>query len=84
MHFKNGTEAHESDPAIYKDYAGNVRAGVLHSITPASTTCNGMLTYPVPGGVNQLSVTIGDGYSAADAFAAIAALEPKVTVTTTP
>jgi len=73
MHYKNGTEAKDGDAVIAKDYTGTVRAGTLHGLQAKNTTCNGTVAFPMPGGCQQHSVTIGEIYSAADAFAALEA-----------
>lgn len=77
MHYKNGREAKEMDPVIVKTY-DRVMAGVLHSIRPSQTSCNGQVAYPVPGATYNLCETIGNMYHAEDAWAAIEAAQPKV------
>lgn len=76
MHYKNGREAHDGEPVVAETYTGSGKhvAGVLHSTTPGSCSCNGQLAYPIPGGTGHLCVTVGNIYHAGDAFAAI---EPK-------
>lgn len=71
MHYKNGTEAKNGDAVILKRWNGDIGAGTLHSVNAGSTTCNGTVATPVPGGMLQEGVTIGEIYSAADAFAAM-------------
>lgn len=81
MHYKNGTEAHEGDFAIFKDCSGKVGAGILIALSTGCSTCNAQLVYPALGGIERQYVTISDGYLAADAFAA---MEPKITVSASP
>ena len=70
MHYQNGKEAKENDHVIFKDYDG-VKAGTLNKLNALATSCNGLATFAVIGGVEGRAVTIGDCYLAADAFAAI-------------
>lgn len=76
MHYKNGTPAQTGDAVIIKDYNGRIQAGVIHSLNAKATTCNGTVAVPVPGGVIQFCDTVGNMYSAADAFAALEAKQP--------
>ena len=72
MHYKNGREAKEADPIIQLDpYSKKIRVGVLHSLAPSAQTCNGQIAWAVPGGVQQISVTIGDCLHAEDAYLAV-------------
>ena len=76
MHYKNGREAKEGDSIVVNVYVGGtkrVAAGTLHSVIsdPACTTCNGLIAVPIVGGVQSMTVTIGDCYHAEDAFKAI-------------
>lgn len=41
MHYMNGREAKVGDSVVGKDTDGRIFAGVLHTITPGSDTCNG-------------------------------------------
>ncbi len=81
MHFKNGRLAAEGDPVISHQY-NRVVAGTLHSLSEGSTTCNAILARPVPGGIDQRSVTVGDCYHAEDAFAAVEAKLASAEATT--
>lgn len=74
MHYKNGREAHEGDPVIYKGDYNNIRVGTLHCLTPGSSTCNAQAARVIPGGTTQDYVTIGELYHAEDAFLAINSL----------
>ena len=61
MHYINGREAKEGDAVIVKSLYGTkqVRAGVIHSLNAGAETCNGQVAVPIPGGIMQMSVTIG-------------------------
>lgn len=50
-------------------------AGTLHSLMPGSTSCNAQLAVPLPGGVKDYCVTVGNCYHAEDA---LNALEPLI------
>lgn len=76
MHYKNGTPAKDGDAVITKDWNGKVVAGTLHSTNAQSTTCNGQVAVAVPGGVLQGCFTVGEMFSAAEAFAAMEAKLP--------
>lgn len=41
MHYMNGREAKEGDHAIHAKGYPKMKAGVLHSLTASSQTCNG-------------------------------------------
>lgn len=69
MHFKNGTPAHCGDGAISRKGDGNIIAGTIHSLNGKAETCNAVLAVPIAGGHEQIAVTLGDCYSAADAWA---------------
>ena len=75
MHYKNGREAKENDPVIYRpDYPNaKVVAGTIHSLAadPNCTTCNGQISTAIPGGFLTTCVTVGQCYHAEDALAAI-------------
>ena len=68
MHYKNGQPATDGDSVIWKDYLGRVQAGTLHSTNPGCTSCNGQVAVAVPGGMNQICVTVGELYPAATAY----------------
>lgn len=72
MHYKNGRAAHENDPVITKSYNG-ILAGKITRLNPAATTCNGLVTFPVMGGSENLSVNVGECFHAEDALACIEA-----------
>ena len=79
MHYKNGNEAREGDPAICrpdKDRSYTL-AGKLHTLKPGLISCNAQLAVPIVGGVNNMCVTVGDCYHAADAYEAMDALHGK-------
>lgn len=61
MHYINGREAREGDPVIIRHiYNGlKVRAGVIHNLVATSSTCNGTVSVPVPGGYQTFCVTLG-------------------------
>ena len=61
MHYINGREAKEGDAVIVKSLYGTkqVRAGVIHSLNALAETCNGQVAVPIPGGIMQMSVTLG-------------------------
>ena len=71
MHYANGTPAKSGDAVIVKRYNGEVAAGTIHTLNEHAAICNGIIAIPVPGGIIQESVTVGDCYSAADAYAAM-------------
>lgn len=71
MHYKNGTPARNGDAVVMRRYNGEIISGVLHSLQPAATSCNGIVASVIPGGAQQDSVTVGEIYSAADAWAAM-------------
>jgi hypothetical protein len=73
MHYKNGREAKENDPVVGESYTGSgiYKAGVIHSINPGTTACNAQLAVPIPGGVTQLCITVGECYHAEDVFVAV-------------
>ena len=75
MHYKNGTEAKDGDAVILKNSHGKIDAGTLHSLNAGCTTCNGQVAIAVPGGFKNEYVTIGEIYSAADAFQAMTPME---------
>lgn len=80
MHYKNGREAKEGDPAILlESYSKKIKVGQVHDIQPGSNTCNCQLAVIIQGGVNHLCATLGEMYHAEDALLAIEplALEPK-------
>jgi hypothetical protein len=70
MHYKNGREAKEGDSAIANN-GQKIIAGTLHSLQSNATSCNAQLAYPVPGCVNNASVTVGECVHAEDAFNAM-------------
>ena len=57
---------------IIRRYNGEVAAGTIHSLNPHSTCCNAVVAIPIPGGIVQDSVAVGDCYSADEAYAAMA------------
>jgi hypothetical protein len=81
MHYKNGTKANEGDFIICQPNtgrgAGYITAGVLHSIVPSSETCNGLIAFPIPGGVKQELINIKDCLHANDAYEAVEVKAPK-------
>jgi len=72
MHYKNGREAKDGDHIIEKHY-NQVLAGVLHSTITGSESCNGQISFPIPGGFLSWPVTVGECFHAEDAFACIEA-----------
>lgn len=73
MHYKNGRKAEENDHVICLGWeAGKNRgiAGRIHSLNEASTSCNGIVCYPMVGGVAHTSVTVGDCVHVDDALEA--------------
>jgi len=76
MHFKNGTPAKTGDSIITKRWNGQIIAGTIHALNAGASTCNATLATPIVGGVQQESVTLGECYSAEDAFAAMEAKQP--------
>jgi len=87
MHYRNGREAKEGDFVIGKfGWPEAVRAGMIHSLNPGATSCNGMVTYPIPGQTTMASVTVGDLVHAEDAFNAFrapAAAQPELSIVNT-
>jgi hypothetical protein len=74
MHYKNGRPANNGDPVIHKfNGTATVIAGVLHSTMPGSTSCNGQIAFPIPGGVANWCVTVGECFHAEDALGAVEA-----------
>lgn len=71
MHYKNGRPAANGDAVIFRNYAGIIVVGILHSTIANANTCNGTVAITVPGGVQQHSVTTGEIFHAEDAFAAL-------------
>lgn len=74
MHYKNGREAKLGDSVIYRTYQGGKTvptAGVIHSLNPGASSCNGVITCVAFGGVSSTSVNVGEGYHAEDAFNAL-------------
>lgn len=71
MHYKNGREAREGDPIIFKDYNGKVKSGSLHSTTVGTDTCNGQAAYAIMGGMSNACITLKECYHAEDAFLAV-------------
>ena len=72
MHYKNGTPANNGDSVIYtQSYPDKVIAGVIHSLDPKSTCCNGIIAHPTMGGCISSSVVVGECYRADEAFGAI-------------
>jgi hypothetical protein len=69
MHYKNGTPAKTGDAVIGKNYDGQIVAGTIHTLLTNTTTCNGTLVFPIPGGCQSACVTLGEIFSADDAFA---------------
>ena len=79
MHYKNGRPAQEADPVVAKIYGPKIVAGTLHSLIAGATTCNGQIAFPVPGGVNNIAITIGEAYHAEDAFRSLdAAMDNEI------
>jgi hypothetical protein len=54
MHYKNGREAKPGDRVISLEFGV---AGILHSLAPGSTTCNGRIA---PTSQNDPYVTLSD------------------------
>lgn len=82
-HYKNGRLAKEGDPVICKGFNREVATGRIHSIIPASKTCNCTVAEVVMGGVRQMTCyTVGEMYHAEDAFLALEplALAPQAAV----
>lgn len=70
MHYKNGREAHDGDPVVTK-FSDKVVAGVIHSLQPAQSTCNGQIAFIIPGGTVNWCVTAGECFHAEDAYNAM-------------
>lgn len=85
MHFKNGREAKEGDPAVAQPSypGGQYRSGRIEQLAtdPNCTSCNARLVYPLLSGNAADYVTISELYHAEDAFMAI---DPKIIVATPP
>lgn len=77
MHYKNGKEARDGDPVIWRpnpEYDATY-AGKIHNLTTGET-CNGTIAIPVIGGVEQRAcINTKDCYHAADAYNAMIILE---------
>lgn len=80
MHFRNGRPAKEGDHVIAPVWRGGnaptLTAGVIHGLQPSANSCNATLAYPVPGGMQQTCITLGDSVHAEDAFNAVPAPGP--------
>jgi len=57
MHYRNGREAKAGDKVVGVETGGQPVAGILHSINPGSTSCNGRLART---SYNDPMVTISD------------------------
>lgn len=87
MHYKNGRLAKENDQVIHQlpAYTGTTPplvypavAGVIHTLTAGSDTCNAQLTVIVPGTVSNRCVNIRDCLHAEDAMHAYDAVAATV------
>ena len=72
MHYKNGREAKAGDKVVGISN-GNVTTGILHSLQPGATTCNGRLAATTQG---DAYVTIGDCLHVDDAKEAFELTKP--------
>lgn len=63
MHYKNGREAKVGDKVVGVDSCGGPVAGVLVSVQPGATSCNGQV---VPFNSPTWCVTLGDCLHAED------------------
>lgn len=69
MHYKNGREAKDQDPVIgYDEYRKTYFAGVIHSLSAGSTSCNCQVAVPTLGGCMNRCETVGKLVHAEDGW----------------
>jgi hypothetical protein len=72
MHYRNEREAREGDPVVFPNPNAGWPpiAGRIGELNANSDTCNGIVFYPVLGGIEKAWVTVRDGFHSEDALAA--------------
>lgn len=75
MHYKNGREAKSGDRVVMVPQNGPVVSGVIHSLQPGATTCNGRVA---PTSQSDAYVTVGECMHADDILHAMNTSKPPV------
>src|SRR5580765_7249334 len=74
-HYRNARMAQEGDPVVYeRQYDKRIIAGALVAIMQ-SASCNGVVCYPIVGGIAADCVTLSEVLHAADALTAFGMLQ---------
>jgi hypothetical protein len=72
MHYKNGAPVKEFDRVIFRGgYPETIRTGTIFNLNEGADACNGTVATVTPGGTHDLCVTVGQCYSAEEAYAAM-------------